>query len=66
MTHVCNGTKGVDGWWGMVGGMIPIEVSIALSFSLIYCDSNLVCGHERFEEEGIPFFFSLFFNMSKT
>jgi hypothetical protein len=39
-------------WWGM----IPIEASIALSFSLNYCDSNLICGHERFEEERLSFF----------
>lgn len=47
-------------WWGM----IPIEASIALSFSLNYCDSNLICGHERFEEEKRPFF-SLFIYMRK-
>jgi len=53
--------KGV--WVGWGGGMIPIEASIALSFSLNYCDSNLVCGHERFDEERPPF--SSFFLMRK-
>ncbi len=45
------GCMGGVGW-----GMIPIEASIALSFSLNYCDSNLVCGHERFDKERPPFF----------
>jgi hypothetical protein len=52
------------GWvgWGGVWwlGMIPIEASIALSFSLNYCDSNFICGHERFEQERLPFCFPLF------
>jgi hypothetical protein len=52
--------KGGWVWWGM----IPIEASIALSFSLNYCNSNLICGHERFEKERLPFL-SLFIYMRK-